>query len=52
MNRKPGGFVETEHDVHILNRLPRSTFDEVIDDRSGHQVVGVLVDCGVDVTSI
>ena len=52
MNWKPSGFVETEHDVHILNRLPGSTFDEVIDDRGGHQVVGVLVDSRKDVAAI
>jgi hypothetical protein len=40
---QPGGFIQPEQQVHILNGLPRGSFQEIVEGRMDHQVTSHLL---------
>ena len=36
-------LVQSEHDIHILNRLPGSTLDQVVDGRDQYEPMGMCI---------
>ncbi len=49
---KAFGFFQAEQQVHILNRLAGSSFQQVVDDRSDQHLFALLTDMDIAIVSV
>ena len=49
---KPGGLVESEHEVQVLHRLSGGSFHQIVDAADHHQPLAVIAERAVNVAKV